>query len=582
MIGGGIAGMFCARELARRGYQVDLLEATNRLGGRVETGQLGPGPDGPANERFKAEFGPMRFELDIQRRMKGLLDEYAIDYEPFSPPMPAEPPVQYPLEAAYRGAHGIPLSSLQLLKFGVLQLFPDAGPLEIGTRYDPESRKVVAEVQLSQPGEDWLNGLSDADGSFDRLRREAVMPGTGRPLRDYGFWNAMHQTLSPWAVATILHFGTFYHLMPDNPNAVEWAIFWLRLFQPGGRELSTVNAGVEVVIEHLERELTRLEIGFKLNHRVNGLRATAESSTISVYIDEEAPLVADHVILALPAAPLGELSAPFTPATLDAIDSVAGFPLLKVFCVTKTPPWWTGPREPQTGAWLAPTREVHYMPRDRRGDNTLVLFYTDRPADAFWRVYVLDADSHPAAEKNKSEELKRTLRRVLFEMHWNEAWAKVTRHPPVPSSYAVRASDGSQVLRALSAFHRSVIDLDPNDPLYAELAQARPAVLGPAAEVLFRAPEVWDWQYDAIGDFAIRDWGSSVVEAGCHAWKPKAQSWEVRKHLASFGLSGSARRNVHVCGEAYSDYQGFIEGALRSAVDACNAVLREHGEPADV
>jgi monoamine oxidase len=29
---------------------------------------------------------------------------------------------------------------------------------------------------------------------------------------------------------------------------------------------------------------------------------------------------------------------------------------------------------------------------------------------------------------------------------------------------------------------------------------------------------------------------------------------------------------VHVCGEAYSDYQGFIEGALRSAARAIASI----------
>ena len=34
--------------------------------------------------------------------------------------------------------------------------------------------------------------------------------------------------------------------------------------------------------------------------------------------------------------------------------------------------------------------------------------------------------------------------------------------------------------------------------------------------------------------------------------------------MTAFWLDGGAT-NVHVCGDAYSDYQGFIEGALRSA-----------------
>jgi hypothetical protein len=38
--------------------------------------------------------------------------------------------------------------------------------------------------------------------------------------------------------------------------------------------------------------------------------------------------------------------------------------------------------------------------------------------------------------------------------------------------------------------------------------------------------------------------------------------WEVRDHLKAFRLIGRKYQNVHVCGEAYSDFQGHIEGAL--------------------
>ncbi|MAT73460.1 MAG: hypothetical protein CMJ58_28595 [Planctomycetaceae bacterium] len=45
------------------------------------------------------------------------------------------------------------------------------------------------------------------------------------------------------------------------------------------------------------------------------------------------------------------------------------------------------------------------------------------------------------------------------------------------------------------------------------------------------------------------------------------KSWEVRKAFHAFSLSEEGPKNVHICGEAYSDYQGFIEGALSSADD---------------
>jgi monoamine oxidase len=41
---------------------------------------------------------------------------------------------------------------------------------------------------------------------------------------------------------------------------------------------------------------------------------------------------------------------------------------------------------------------------------------------------------------------------------------------------------------------------------------------------------------------------------------------EAIDRLKAFSLIGQpGRGNLHVCGEAFSDYQGFIEGSLRSA-----------------
>jgi monoamine oxidase len=75
--------------------------------------------------------------------------------------------------------------------------------------------------------------------------------------------------------------------------------------------------------------------------------------------------------------------------------------------------------------------------------------------------------------------------------------------------------------------------------------------------------------YDSVTAYAIRDWSREPFGAAAHAWRPRAKSWEVRAHLKAFGLVGrESVKNLHVCGEAYSDYQGYIEGALRSAVDA--------------
>jgi monoamine oxidase len=71
-----------------------------------------------------------------------------------------------------------------------------------------------------------------------------------------------------------------------------------------------------------------------------------------------------------------------------------------------------------------------------------------------------------------------------------------------------------------------------------------------------------------IVSYGIRHWGTEPYGAACHLWKPGIKSWKVQEKMAAFSLGRNrSSANVHICGEAFSDYQGFIEGALRTAHD---------------
>jgi hypothetical protein len=62
--------------------------------------------------------------------------------------------------------------------------------------------------------------------------------------------------------------------------------------------------------------------------------------------------------------------------------------------------------------------------------------------------------------------------------------------------------------------------------------------------------------------------------AGNHAWRPERRYWVVMRRLANIAEKGRTP-SIHVCGEAYSDYHGFIEGSLRSAVYALHCILKK-------
>ena len=70
---------------------------------------------------------------------------------------------------------------------------------------------------------------------------------------------------------------------------------------------------------------------------------------------------------------------------------------------------------------------------------------------------------------------------------------------------------------------------------------------------------------DNIITYGIRDWGREPYGAACHIWRSGIKSWEISKIMEGFSLNDGRIKNVHICGEAYSHFQGFMEGAITTA-----------------
>ncbi|WP_437786771.1 flavin monoamine oxidase family protein [Sorangium sp. So ce1097] len=489
VVGAGISGLYCSLRLAERDprRKVGLFEASDRFGGRIETVEM----DG-----FLAECGPMRFEERRQRLLMGLLDELGLKTRPFVryTAEPIQGP-RHPLAPDEAGPADRPHSTLELMKLGILRILKDTEWRSPGDPDDPRDEK----------HRDWLRSLDEDD--YAGMRRRARQGGAF--LYERGFWNALSDVLSHGAVLAIRDQGTFYHLIPENPNAMDWIIFWLRALSGEGEgeaTLVSIEGGSRALPLALVRRLEQRseQVSIHLRHALTSL-AEAEGGRIRLQFsrgEETVEAVAKHVILALPRSPLMRLAGCFSREIQRDLDSVFGFPLLKCFLVTDAP-WWTGRTPPQRNASLMPAREVHYTYRESDGKG-MAMLYTDRPATEFWKVYV-EGEAHDRAEIDRSEELKRQLLKYLG------------------------------------------VDLQ-------EPAERRRAA-------------------GAVTTWGIRDWSREPYGAGCHTWRPGARSWEVLERLRAFNLPGSAAPagNVHVCGEAYCDYQG-IEGALRSAESALKTV----------
>ena len=556
VVGGGIGGMACARELAKEGYAVTILELRKQLGGRIETADL-RGFNGPAaltrRPCFKAEVGPMRFELQLQPRFHSLCKEMGIALSEFSGPSASDAPKLYELDQDEQYA-GEPLDALELLKLGVFRMFGEGTSFDRGGHVIPENSE-------------WLANLADdkSDG-FEDLRKTARLRGRGLPLYKLGFWNALGEVLSEGAVETIKELGPFFHLLPENPNAAEWGIFWLRLFKlPPKAPLNTIAAGVRSLSERLQAEFdTSLRDRVKVLCRHEAMAVQSnEAGGVEVRAinrskpkPEDVTLNGSHVIFALPKAALGAFAEAFPTEVHEDLDTVVGFRLLKAFLCMRRPSWWgSTPPAAQTGAWTVPTRELHYS-EDDAGENAMVLLYTDEPAAHYWTPFIENPRRHDQAQIGGQLELKRELvLKLLLEKQRDAAAAQVS--PPI------KPGGNSEVaLAILQEVVQSIEGLGEVVDIFDRLPRL-------AADFLLKTSQYGASLWTSVSDYAIRDWKLLPDGAGCHAWLPGAESWEVRRRLRAFPLaSGNAQPCLHVCGEAYSDYQGFIEGALRSAADA--------------
>jgi hypothetical protein len=491
IVGGGITGLYICYKLSQiKGvnHTISLFEGTSRFGGRIETVEM----DG-----FLAEYGPMRFEKIAQPLLMDLIAELGQETKSFVPYMAANDPdslFDLTYDESKGKRHGSKLTTLELLKLGILRLLNASG----GNMEDPDD-------PLHR---EWWATLDEEYYSY--VRNKAAYKG--KYLHRMGFWNALSLVLSHHAVSKIIHDGTFYHIIHFNPNAAEWIIFWLRGLHPND-ELVCIAQGTESLVHELVNRLDNtsgLSVSLHLNHRLTALFSEPDGQVLLEFSTYQGTLkvLAKHVVLALPRCPLMHLH-PLLPGHIGKlVDSVIPIPLVKCFFVNKNP-WWDETTPPQTRASSTPAREIHYALR-KNGSNKrgIVMVYGDPPSMHYWTPFV-QQEEHLKAEINLDQRLVEGYTRYLRSNQENEDIEEI------------------------------------------------------------------ETEADLISCFGIRDWSREPFEAGCHVWKAGVNVEEAIKELTAFSLQGEllSNKNVHICGEAYSDFQGFIEGGLRSALQVIKHII---------
>lgn len=624
IVGGGIAGLYCCHELIKQRELLNinsilLLEASKRFGGRIETWSLlrtdekngeaigfddtwdpcnwdftSGKPDpleaqgskqspyrGPTErhsiekdgedveklsriEYFRAEFGPMRIEPRDQPLLHALLDELGIkeqapgeeesldDLVPFSSYTsedPMEPRFTLREEEAKQKTP-FDLMILALRRIFELVDLDDAEKPWKTSAANEQWKNLTEEAFFYRhywKGEllEWIQNITDED--LEVIRKTASF--RGQPLWNLGFWNILSDVLSHYAVVKIRDWGSYYHFVHENLNAAEWIIFWLRAIRSTG-SLRGIRGGMSRIIWKLLERLyeegkNNSSLCIQRGRKVLGLQSDGDG--VNVIVENEKDVIkARRVILALPKRPLEEISwngGPPQGTLKAALNAVTCLPLLKCFFVIEKP-WWEDNRPLNRNAADIPTRELLYVKSNDRTKG-LIMVYTDRPAITFWSDYLRTIEcDHNHLDQAPSEDPQ--LESQEIASIWFLKLKKERPHPNTgDASQTLYFSDGSPVI--------------VKEPGYPRLWQRF---------VQFaRDYEHHDFTQDRLLACGMRDWGKSPFGAAAHGWLPGVMSWRHIEFLEAFSLNQNAseKKNVHICGEAFSDYQGFIEGSLRSA-----------------
>lgn len=463
IVGGGISGLYCAYRLLQTDStcNIKILEKMDRLGGRIMTQSM---------YGHILEYGPMRFEPDLQKKFASLLEELKIDVKVFSPyTCPIEPPdynqiTFEEISAIERYSNLSP--AFALLKHGLSKILKDQWNIDQDHIDDTKRDECKA----------WLK----KNGTFQ-----------GRKLHDYGLWDILANVLSKNALDYIQHKGTFYHMLELNPNASDQICFMLDILATANYHLITMKNGSQKLIECLyEKLLSYPEERCKilLNKTVKSIE---ENEKLKINYTENETMIekileCDHVIFTCQKKAYYDIDFKFVEKNYKnelkmLLNSVMNVYLYKIFVILENPPFDENTiPTPNYNATRIPCREIHYY-YYKNNSTGMIMIYGDLPSLNYWSRM-----NHKNYISNDDDYMKKHLLHYLQQ--------------------------------------------------------------------IFQEKDI------QIKNYTMIDWSKEPYKTGVHLWKPGYVSEDIIQKLSVFGLY----KNMHICGETFSNYQGFIEGSLRT------------------
>ena len=465
IVGAGISGLYAAYRLSQKkpNCSIGIIEKLPRIGGRILTKKF----DGHI-----MEYGPMRFEPELQKTFSSLLDELHITTKSFSPYTCSQVTPDYNLlkfdeiNAIYKYSNMSP--AFALLKYALVKILDEQWDVENDTidSHDRDKKKK------------WLK----KNGMFQ-----------GRYLHNHGLWDTFAHVLSKEAIDYIHHKGTFYHMLGQNPNAADQICFMLDILATATQNLITIDEGVYSLVEKISDKI-RNNVIFFLETEMKEINDSEKYIIVQNSSNGFHGLSYTHLILTCQKHAYKRMKG-LPSEIVPYLDSVMTIKLFKIFVILENPPFnETCVPKPNQNADKIPCREVHYG-YDRNTKTGMVMIYGDAPSLRYWSPFISQ------------------------------------------DAYDPECSSNLHLLNHLGHYLRQIFK---------------------------------NYTTPCIKHYGILDWGdSNAHKSGVHLWKPRYQSEQVIDKLKAFGKNEA----IHICGETYSDYQGFIEGCLRTVDGVISTIL---------
>ncbi len=513
IVGGGVSGVYSGWRLMTKGGRknVTVFEASNRIGGRLLS------VPAPGIGNMVAELGGMRILPAVQPRVTALIKELnrlpgeQIDTYDF--------PVDQPQNIAFlRGTH------LRLSDFGT-ETQPQPGqPVQPRT---PIPYRVGFLERGKTAGQIVINAIEQicpgvTDPSLTEAQRSELTHQTsfdGKPLMEQGFWQVLVRVMSGEAYQLALDAGGYQSTL-TNWNAADAIPWYLSDFGVSSAYQGFREGFQQVPLRVRDQFVAaggKVEMGAQLQGFVvvdGGVELRFSTG------DGERTVRAKEVVLAMPRRSL-ELITPGSPLLQDVevarlVKSVTPRPLFKLF-TTYSDPWWL-PAGVQSGRTTTdlPVRQTYYWPTDMGkpalgGPAMLMASYDDGVNIGFW-------DS--------------------FRPKRGVGWRATAQETP------------------MEYFDNK--DEEMADPQWKENKAPEDMV----REVQRQLALIHGMQFvPSARNAAFRDWGDDPFGGGWNSWNIGVDSRRVKMDI----LQPDAAAPVYICGEAYSDAQGWVEGALQTA-----------------